>query len=94
MSAALCPESGHPSEFERGPGSPQSIRRHFAGCREGERRSRERAEDMEPEPRRYCPDCRRRITTAWNGGRCLDCHEARLGPDPCGPGCDIDCPHS
>ncbi len=51
-------------------------------------------EDMDPEPDRFCPDCRRRITTAWNGGRCLDCHEARLGPDPCGPGCDIDCPHS
>lgn len=44
---------------------------------------------------RICPDCKLPIIGArWNGGRCLDCHQRALLPDPCDPGCDEYCPHT
>ncbi len=48
----------------------------------------------DPDHRPICPDCREVITgCAWNGGRCLSCHEWSLSPDPCDPGCDVLCLH-
>jgi hypothetical protein len=41
-----------------------------------------------------CPDCKRPVIGArWNLGRCFDCHQDALLPDPCDPGCDEYCPH-